>query len=250
MSPHRTVFRLSAALVVVALAEGCGDGDGPTEPAFPATVTVSPPTAALTATVRLTAEVRDQNANVMAGTTVDWTSSDASVATVDATGLVTATGNGTALIAAEARVARGYGEVWVQQVPARLEKTEGDGQSALEGSVLPVRPTVRVLDANGHPIDGATVAFRVTEGGGSAAPEHAAVETGRASTEWALGAASHQALVAEVGDASSEFTATAFAVGDPGYLVIATTHLSPAYRSFAHADTVEAVGGRPPPYTW
>ncbi|MDE2772773.1 MAG: putative Ig domain-containing protein [Gemmatimonadota bacterium] len=252
MSPCRTVVRLSATLIVVALAEGCGDGDDPTEPAFPATVTLSPPTAALTslgATVRLTAEVRDQNANVMTGVTVGWMSGDTSVATVDATGLVTATGNGTALITAEAGVALGYADVRVGQIPAELEKAEGDGQSGLEGSLLPVRPTVRVLDANGHPIDGATVAFRVTEGGGSAAPEHAAAEAGRASTEWTLGAAGHQALAAEAGDASAEFTATAFAVGDPGYLVIATTHLSPAYPSFAHVDTLDAVGGRPP-YTW
>ena len=83
MSCHRTIIRLSAVLAVVALATGCGDGDSATapptpEPARPTTVTVSPATHELTAlgiTVQLSAEVRDQNARVMAGATVTWTSS-------------------------------------------------------------------------------------------------------------------------------------------------------------------------------
>ncbi len=103
MSCRRTIIRLSAVLAVVALTKGCGDGDSPAapptpEPARPTTVTVSPATHELTAlgtTVQLSAEVRDQNARVMAGATVTWTSSANSVATVDASGLVTAAGNGT-----------------------------------------------------------------------------------------------------------------------------------------------------------
>ena len=250
MRRHRTPLRLAAVLAAVAPAAGCGDG--PTDPPYPAEVRVSPPAAALDAlgaTVRLRAEVRDQNAKVMAGAAVGWTSSDASVASVDAAGLVTATGSGTALIAAQAGAARGYAEVRAGQVPAVLEKTGGDGQRGLERSVLPVRPAVRVLDANGHPIDGASVVFRVAEGGGSAAPEAAAAEAGRAGTVWTLGAAGLQALVAEAGSASVEFTATAFAPGDPRYLAITTTRLSPAYHAFPQADTLKAVGGRPP-YSW
>ena len=50
--------------------------------------------AALGATVQLSAEVRDQNGNVMAGAAVAWSSADATVATVDGSGLVTAVANG------------------------------------------------------------------------------------------------------------------------------------------------------------
>ena len=86
---HRTIIRLSAVLALVAVAKGCGDGDSPSapptpEPARPTMVTVSPATdelAALGTTVQLTAEVRDQNARVMAGATVTWMSSASSVAT-------------------------------------------------------------------------------------------------------------------------------------------------------------------------
>ena len=104
MSFHRTISRLSALLAVVALAKGCGDGESPSappmpEPARPTTVTVSPATTELTvsgATVQLSAEVRDQNSNVMAAATVTWTSSAGSVATVNASGLVTGVAEGTA----------------------------------------------------------------------------------------------------------------------------------------------------------
>ena len=121
MSFHRTIIRLSALLAVVALAKGCGDGESPSappmpEPARPTTVTVSPATTELTvlgATVQLSAEVRDQNDRVMAGATVTWTTSASSVATVDAAGLVTAVGNGTATITASAGSASGSAAVTV-----------------------------------------------------------------------------------------------------------------------------------------
>ena len=103
------MIRLSGVLAGVALAVACG-GDSATAPVAPetpraTTLTVSPPTAELTAlgaTAQPTAEVHDQNSRVMAGATVAWTSSASSVATVDASGLVTAAGNGTATITAAA----------------------------------------------------------------------------------------------------------------------------------------------------
>ena len=134
MTRHRTLIRLSAALAGVALVWACG-GDSPTapptpEPARPATVTVSPATADLTAlgaTVQLTAEVRDQNARVMAGATVTWSSADTSVATVDASGLVTAVGNGTATITASAGSASGSTVVTVTQSVATVSGTVNHG---------------------------------------------------------------------------------------------------------------------------
>ncbi len=98
------------ALVAVLLAwtVACGDGatgpaPPPTDPPRATTVTVTPSTAELTAlgeTVRFSAEVRDQNGRVLAGVSVAWSSADASVATIDASGLAAAVGNGTATITA------------------------------------------------------------------------------------------------------------------------------------------------------
>ena len=138
MSRLRTITRLSAVLAVVALAKGCGDGDSPTapptpEPARPTTVTVSPATNELTAlgtTVQLSAEVRDQNDRVMAGATVTWTSSANSVATVDASGLVTGVAVGAATITASAGSGQGTAEITVMDpdraaLVALYEATDG-----------------------------------------------------------------------------------------------------------------------------
>ena len=101
---RKTIVRLFTVLAVMALAKGCGDGDSPTapstpEPARPTTVTVSPAVAGLTAlgqTFQLTVTVT----SAAPSATVTWTSSANSVATVNASGLVTAAGNGTATITA------------------------------------------------------------------------------------------------------------------------------------------------------
>ena len=115
------VIRLSALVVALAVVKGCGDGDGPAapptpEPARPTTVTVSPATVELTAlgaTVQLTAEVRDQNARLMAGATVTWSTSDPSVASVNASGLVTSVGKGMATIRARSGSGEGMAEIRV-----------------------------------------------------------------------------------------------------------------------------------------
>ncbi len=106
---------------VFLLVLSCGDGavePTPPPPTSVATaVTVSPAAATLTAleeTARLTVEVRDQSGQVMAGAAVAWTTSDASVAAVDASGLVTAMANGNATITATAGDASGVSEITVE----------------------------------------------------------------------------------------------------------------------------------------
>ena len=67
-------------------------------------VTVTPPAATLVAwgdTVRLTAGASDANGHRVAGAELEWASDNATVATVDGSGLVTAVGNGTATITAD-----------------------------------------------------------------------------------------------------------------------------------------------------
>ena len=169
MSRHRTIIRLSAVLAVVALAKGCGDGDSPTapptpEPARPTTVTVSPATHELTAfgtTVQLTAEVRDQNARVMVGATVTWTSSASSVATVDASGLVTAVGNGTATITASAGSASGSAVVTVMQSVASVEVSPSVYELTALGQT--VQLTAEAFDENGHAVAGAEFSWESSD---------------------------------------------------------------------------------------
>jgi alpha-tubulin suppressor-like RCC1 family protein len=69
---------------------------GATVAAAPASPTIT----ALGATVQLAAEVRDANGALVPGVMFSWSSLDAGVATVSASGVVTAVANGTALIVA------------------------------------------------------------------------------------------------------------------------------------------------------
>ncbi len=212
MSFHRTLIRLSALLAVVALAKGCGDGESPSAPPTPAparptTVTVSPATTELTvlgATVQLSAEVRDQNARVMAGATVTWTSSASSVATVDAAGLVRAVGNGTATITASAGSASGSAAVTVAvgvppPEPAR-PTTVTVSPATTELTVLgaTVQLSAEVRDQNARVMAGATVTW--TSSASSVATVDAAglvraVGNGRATITASAGSASGSAAV-------------------------------------------------------
>ena len=142
MSNKLHVIRLSAALATVAWAAACGDGGTeppppPPDPPRPATVTVTPATADLTAlgqTVQFRAEVRDQNGQAMAGAAVNWASNSTAVATVNASGLVTAATNGTATITATAGSASGSATVTVT-VGSRVTLDSAEG-SAPEGGLV------------------------------------------------------------------------------------------------------------------
>ncbi len=70
----------------------------------PTRITITPSShtlEAIGATVQLSATVRDQRNNVMSGQTIIWSSGDEAVATVSATGLVTAVANGMTEITAK-----------------------------------------------------------------------------------------------------------------------------------------------------
>ena len=143
---------------IVLLVLSCGDGavEPPPPPAPVATaVTVNPGSAALSAlgeTARFTAEVRDQAGQVMAGAAVAWASSDASVATVDASGVATAAANGSATITATAGSVSGTAAVTVTQVVTAV------AVSPAADTLVAFRDTVRLVaeatDANGHGVAG------------------------------------------------------------------------------------------------
>jgi hypothetical protein len=83
--------------------------------------------------------------------------------------------------------------------PARLEKLAGDAQQGAAASQLPLPLVVRVTDANGNPVAGASVAWRCSYGG-SAAPAVSVTDvSGEARATWLLGpGAGAQAVEARV----------------------------------------------------
>ncbi len=151
---------LSAVLVACA-ALACGD-DEPVAPPPPVatTVEVAPATAQLSAlgeTVQLSATVRDQNGNAMAGAAVNWSSSSSAVATVSAAGIVTAAGNGTATITATSGTVSGTASVTVAQAPATVAVTPDAVQLTTIGETAQL--AAEVSDANGNAIADAAVAW-------------------------------------------------------------------------------------------
>jgi len=118
----------------------------------PTTVIVSPVVtelAALDATVQLSAQVIDQNGHAMTGVTVTWSSSRTSVATVGASGLVTAAGNGTATVSAMAGTASGTAAVTVAQQVSTVTVTP-PAQTLATGDTA--RLSAKAVDANGHQV--------------------------------------------------------------------------------------------------
>ncbi|MXW68283.1 MAG: hypothetical protein F4Z72_14965 [Gemmatimonadales bacterium] len=145
--------------LIAALLVGCGGSADTMQPDAapprPASIEVSPATVALSAlgdTVRLHAEVRDQDGRRMESIAVSWTSNDLTVATVNETGLVAAEGNGAATVTATTGSASGSVTVSVVQVADTVMVTPPTTTLVAGGSV---RLLAEARDANGQVVAGA-----------------------------------------------------------------------------------------------
>jgi hypothetical protein len=80
-------------------------------------------------------------------------------------------------------------QVTAAPAAARVELTDGDGQSATAGAAVAVRPAVRVVDGQGQPVAGVSVTFVVTGGGGQVGGANQVTSTdGTARVDsWTLG---------------------------------------------------------------
>ena len=116
-------------------------------------------------TVQLAATVRDGNGQPVADAVVSWQSSDESVATVSAQGLVTAVANGTAVIMARSGNASATVNVTVNVTVAptagsiMIEPREAT--MAYIGET--VQLTVTVLDQDGQPVEDAMVSWESSD---------------------------------------------------------------------------------------
>ena len=116
-------------------------------------VTVSPPAdtvAAVGDTVRLVAEATDANGHGVMGAEFSWLSSDTLVVGVDASGMVTAVGNGTARITATAGGASGTAAVTVIQSPDSVAVSPTE--ATIAALVDTLRLAAEAFDANGHAV--------------------------------------------------------------------------------------------------
>ncbi|WP_420636415.1 choice-of-anchor B family protein [Candidatus Palauibacter sp.] len=127
---------------------------------FAASVAVSPETLSLAAlgdTARLVAMLRDTGGNDVPGAEVAWSTSDPTIATVDATGLVTAIANGETRVTATSGEVDGTIPVSVRQSAASLAVSPDPLTLAAPGDTTRLSATVR--DAGGSLIESPGVAW-------------------------------------------------------------------------------------------
>jgi hypothetical protein len=205
-------------------------GDNRTEPNLPSSITVEPSAVSFTAlgqTQQLSPIVSDQQGDPLPNATVSWTSSNAAVASVSSTGLVTAMGVGNAEVTATAGPASTTAPITVVQTATQLQKVSGDAQTGTVAQPLKDPLVVELRDALGNAISGATVNFTVSAGGGSVAPASAATDAnGRASTVYTLGLKTGPNQVVATNQAagsSTVFLATATA-GLPALVLAQSCH--------------------------
>ena len=162
---------------------------GPGATAAFLSLNVFQPTLAPSSSVQLVVTAYDAGENVVTGLPITWTSSDATVATVSASGLVSSTGKlGTTTIAARAMNGLlAETSISVEQV-ARLALVQGDKQSALAGLALPAPFVVQAVSVSGQPVAGASITFSADSAGGSVANATVLTDaSGMASTTITLG---------------------------------------------------------------
>jgi hypothetical protein len=177
--------------------------------------------------------VLDQRGDTIHAPGVDWSVGNGTVASVDATGHVSAVGVGTTKVFASAQGSsapvKDSVAVSVVQVPAQLAKLAGDQQTDTASGTLPTAVVVQVNDSFAHPIAGVQVDFSVTQGGGSVSPASATTDAqGQAATVWTLGsgtganAMSATAVGGSITGNPASFAATAVAAGSlPSVAVLA-----------------------------
>jgi uncharacterized protein YjdB len=130
-------------------------------PAAVATVAVSSSATTIQVgmTTQATAAARDSRGNVLSDRSVAWASSDASIANVSATGIVSAVAPGTVTISANVEGVSGTVAVVVIPVPVATTQVSLASSSVIAGQSTQATATAR--DGAGNVLSGRTVAWSI-----------------------------------------------------------------------------------------
>lgn len=145
-------------------------------------------------TIRLQWSATDARQNALTDAQVTWSSSDTSIARVNAAGVVTAVGQGTAQVRASAVAPGGSGSavlspaaaVTVRQLLTNVARISGDQQSDTIDATLAAPLVVRALDARGAAIAGYVLHFRALDGG-TVTSSATTGASGEAQATWRVG---------------------------------------------------------------
>jgi uncharacterized protein YjdB len=187
---------------------GCG-GSAPPGPAPVATVSVSlsPSSVPSGETSQATATARDSAGNVLTGRPVSWSSSNTSVATVSASGVVNAVSQGSAQIRATVEGRTGTATLTVTSpapAPVATVTVTMGSYSIAVGSTTPATATAR--DSSGNVLTGRPVTWR--------------------SSDTRVATVSSSGIVRGVGPGSAQITATV--EGKSGSASVTVTNSAPA----------------------
>src|SRR6266513_2369145 len=155
------------SLTEVAIYAGAAVGSAvaTVDPAAVASVTVSPAAASVQggATVQLGDVTKDSAGNLLTGRTVSWLISNAAVATVSASGLVTGVAAGSATITATSEGKSGTSTITVTNIPVASMIVTPAIASLLMGATVQLTATPK--DALGNPLSGRVVTWASTAPG-------------------------------------------------------------------------------------
>lgn len=150
----------AGSATITATSEGkSGTAKVTVDPVPAGTVVVSPSAASVVVgdTTRLTATVKDANGNAVTNPAVTWSTSNASIATVSASGLVTGLDTGQVTITATSNGGSGTATVTVAPVPVGSVVVQPPAASVSAGSTVQLTATVK--DTSGTIVTGRTVAW-------------------------------------------------------------------------------------------
>lgn len=205
-------------------------------------VSISPnsPTLAPSASFQFNAHVIDQSEQTVTDLPLSWSTSDATIASVSPTGLVTSTtkrGSATLTVTGLNGITQ---QTTITVAPvASLAVLTGANQSGIAGSTLPVAFEVQAVDSIQRPVIGAPITFAAVNGAGGVSPGSVTTDAnGDASTALTLGAAagSYTFTAASGGTVLARIVSTATAAAAASLGIVSGNQ---------QTDTVLATLGQP-----
>ena len=157
--------RLGGSATITATSEGQSGTATVTVTFVPvASVTVSPASASLQVgqTTQLTATPKDASGNPLAGRVVTWSSSNATVAAVNGTGLVSGQAAGSATITATSEGQSGTSSITVTLAPVATVSVTPTSAAIQPGQTVQLTATTK--DANGNVLTGRVVTWSTSDG--------------------------------------------------------------------------------------
>jgi adhesin/invasin len=163
------------------------------------------------------------------------------VATVSSWRLSTTPGPNTVTATSTTLPSVTFNATGTASTPATVAVNAGDNQVAVQGTNVPIQPSVKVTDASGNPVSGATVTFGVAEGGGIASglTQLTDAQGIAAVNSWQLGIGAPNRLTASVTGTGITGNPVTFTAQSATQITVTTAPAGPLNLNSQFAITVQ-----------